>query len=354
MKKIASIITIIILLSFSIFTLTVYADTLDAINVSIDKDKIHPGESIILNVAFGEDLGAYTVEVEYDSDLVKFDSAEGGSSNDTGDKVIITFYDTEGGSSPRNNMHVTFTANTEGITTSNPTQFKVTMRGMTSPDTHTNYDDITQPYTKSFIVEPQYEDYNIALDYDGKILPEQEKEMTITITSAMGKNYEHTRINANVTGPTESVVKLLGIDDDSIEHDIIQSGWGSDEGDPVGGEEVEKILNVRGLFSKIGTYALTLSLVDRDNADQVIATETFPILVTETTTQTPDNNEPENSNKGETEKDDSTKGETDKNNSQDKEQPEKMPDTGNMIYVSTICSILALVSMYAILKKKYL
>lgn len=347
MKKIISTIMIIIIL-LSIFSLKVYADTLDSVDVSIDKDVIHPGESIILNVAFGQDLGAYTVEVEYDDSLVTFDSAEGGSSNDTGEKVIVTFYDTEGGTSPRNNMHITFKANTEGITASNPTQFKVTMSGMTSPDTHTSYDDITQPYTKSFIVEPKYEDYDIGLEYTGDILVQEEKDMQITITSAMGKNYEHTRLNASVTGPQDSIVKLLGIDEESVEHDIIQSGWGADEGDPIGGEDVEKVLDVRGIFSKIGNYSITLDLVDRDESDEVIATGTFQVAVTDKTQVPDDEDEEENDT-------DIKPSETDKSK-EEKEQtkePEKLPDTGNMIYATIIPEILVLAIVYVVLKKKH-
>lgn len=358
MKKIISSIIIILLLSMSILTIKSYADTLDNINITIDKQTVNPNDTVKVNVEFGENLGAYTVDIAYDNNLFEYVSAEGGTPNDNGTRVRVYFYDTEGGTNPRNNMNVIFKAKS-GITTSNPTNFSITAEGMANPDASASYDDITTPIVKNLVVEPVYIDYNMALNYTGDVIVNEAKDMELTISSSMGKNYEHTRIVANATTPSGATVNLFATDSQNLEHDIIQNGWGSADGDPIGGVNVSKKLSIRGVFNMVGDYTITLSLIDRDNSDSVIASKQFDIVVKEKTIETPpentDTNKPEETNTDVT-KPEPEKTEIKKENevkvAQNKKNPRDLPKTGSTIYIVILGIISVLAGVYFILRNK--
>lgn len=335
MKKILSVTIIFLILFVSIFSMKIYAASLDAIDVTTNRQIVHPGETVTLNVAFGTDLGSYTIDVAYDNNLLEYVSNEGGTANDTGTKVRVAFYDQTGGSAPRSQMSITFKAKTD-ITTSNPTDLSVTAEGLANPDASVQYDDITIPIVKNIVVEPAYVDYDIALKYTGDVIENEEKNMKLVVSSSMGKNYEHTRILAEVTGPTDGTAKLVATDSQNLEHDIVQSGWGDASGDAIGGKDVVKELDVRGLFNKAGKYAITLKLIDRDNSDAEIARKTVEVTVKEKTANIPSNEE-ETTNIVKTE---------------EAEKPETLPKTGNMIYFAMIPTVILLVVAYAVLRKK--
>ena len=353
MKKLISTITIYLLLSMSIFSIKIYADTLDSINIATDKQTIHPNETVKLDINFGQDLGSYTFDVAYDNNLLEYVSAEGGTANDNGTRIRVYFFDQTGGSSPRNNMSVTFKAKA-GITTSNPTDLSITAEGLANPDASVTYDDITTPIIKNIVVEPVYTNYDIALNYTGDVKKDEQKDMKITISSAMGKNYEHTRIIANATTPSGGTVNLFATDSQGLEHDIIQNGWGDADGDPIGGVDVKKELNVRSIFSSIGNYSITLSLIDRDNSDAVIASKSFAIAVTEKTI-TP--TEPENTEQVKPEEkpennEEVINNEQTSNQTKNNKEPNKLPKTGNTIYVAILSIVSILIVAYICLRKR--
>ena len=367
MKKIISIIAIFTVLLMSIFSIKIYADTLDSIDVTTDKQTVHPNETVKVNINFGQDLGAYTVDVAYDNNLLEYVSAEGGTSNDNGTRVRVYFFDDTGGSAPRNSMSVTFRAKT-GIITSNPTDLSITAEGLANPDASVSYDDITTPITKNIVVEPVYTDYDIALNYTGEVIKNEQKDMKIIISSAMGKNYAHTRILAKATTPLGGTVNLLATDEQLLEHDIIQNGWGDADGDPIGGVDVKKELDVRGVFSEAGEYSITLSLIDRDNSDAEIASETFKITVLEQTTtptnpdnteqvqpeETPGNNE-EEINKEQANEEQVNKEENEILNKitvENNNEPNKLPKTGNTIYVVVLSTLSVLILAYIYVRKR--
>ena len=151
MKKIISLFIMITLLSVLIFTGNTYAAALDTIDVQTSKTTVRPGEEVKVTIGFGQPLGAYTFDVSYDNNIFDYVSAEGGTDNNTGDKVKVTFYDTTGGTNPRNDMSVTFRAKAD-ITTSNPTEFLVTGEGLANPDASVQFDDITKPIVKNVTV----------------------------------------------------------------------------------------------------------------------------------------------------------------------------------------------------------
>lgn len=337
MKKIVNVIAIFLVLFLLAFTVNIYAASLDNLDVKTDKETVHPGETVTLNVAFGRDMGAYTVNVDYDENLLEYVSSQGGTANNTGSKVILTYYYNAGAdSSPRNSASVTFKAK-EGIITTNPTDLSITLTGLGDPDANP-IDDITVPIVKNLIVEPVYVDYDIALNYTGEIIPNEEKDMEIVISSSMGKAYEKTRIIAEVTTPTNESIKLLATDSQSLEHDIIQSGWGSADGDAIGGKDVVKKIAARGIFTGYGDYSITLKLINREDSDAVIVAKTFQIAVKEKTAEVvPPAEEPvppvaENKPQQGT--------------------PSTLPKTGNTIYLSILPIVAILIVAYVALRKK--
>ena len=334
MKKTIHIIAVLVAIFMVFFSAGVYAAALDTIHITTTKTTVNPKENVTVNVDFGKDLGAYTVDVAYDNNLFEYVSSEGGTASDNGTRVRVTFYDTTGGTNPRNNMSVTFKA--KEVLTSNPTDLSVTAEGLANPDASVTYDDITIPIVKSVVVEPKYVDYNIKLNYSGDIVKNVQKDMKLVVSSTMGKNYEHTRIVAEATTPANATVKLLATDSANLEHDIIESGWGDADGESIGGKDVVKELAVRGIFSDSGKYKITFKLINRDDSDAVIASKTVDITVKSSETA----QNPSNENKPNEEiKNEETK-------------PSKMPQTGNTVYVYFIPAIMILIATFIILKKK--
>lgn len=337
MKKIVNIIAIFLVLFLLTFTINIYAATLDNLDITTNKTTVHPGETVTLNISFGREMGSYDVNVDYDDNLLQYVSVDGGTANNTGSKVLVSyFYNAAQDPAPRTSMSITFKAK-EAIITTNPTDLSITLTGLGTPDA-TSIDDITVPIVKNLIVEPVYVDYDIALNYTGEIIPKEEKNMEIVISSSMGKSYEHTRIIAEATTPNGESVKLLATDSQNLEHDIIQSGWGTADGDAIGGKDVVKKLQARGVFSGYGDYSITLKLIDRENSDAVIARKTFTIAVKEKPAEvvppaeeqvppTTENNKPT-------------------------QTPSTLPKTGNTIYLSILPIVAILIVTYVLLRKK--
>ena len=339
MKKIISIFVIIAILSVLIFMPnSSYAAALDTISVDTSKTTVRPAEEVAVTINFGQALGAYTFDISYDNNIFDYVSVDGGTANDTTDKIRVTFYDTTGGTNPRNNMSVVFKAKAD-ITTSNPTEFLVTGEGLANPDASVQFDDISTPIVKNVTVEPQYIDYTINLEHEGEIVKEQEKAMTLSYSSPMGRYYEHARLIAESTSPAGATIQLLANDQANLEHDIIQSGWGDAQGTKIGGKDVSQVLQTKAIFSQAGDYTITLKLIDRDNSDSVIAEKTFNYSVLETATppeQQPES--PETPEEVEEVKPD--------------QMPKKLPNTGANLYVPIIIVLALLIAGYAYYNKK--
>ena len=153
MKKFVSIITFLVIAFVSVFLINVYAASLTGIDITTTKTIVKPGENVTVDIEFGEELGAYTFVVAYDTNAFEYVSAEGGTVNNTGSRVIVTFYDTTGGTNPRSNMSVTFKA--KNVTTSTSANFSITASGLSNPDASVTYDDITSAIVKTVSVQPQ-------------------------------------------------------------------------------------------------------------------------------------------------------------------------------------------------------
>ena len=213
------------------------------------------------------------------------------------------------------------------------------------------------PIVKNIVVEPIYQDYDIELTYTGDVIENVEKEMTLRISSALGKNYEHARIIAEATTPSGGQVTLKGTDEQQLEHDIIQSGWGDASGYEIGGQNVEKVLSLRGLFTKAGAYTIKIILIDRDSSDAEIVSKTFSI--TALAEQTGGNDNTNNGNTaGEITGNTTEEGnlpmeeENTVQNEQAENLPQTLPKTGRNIFIPIVVVIIAATSIIAVMKRK--
>lgn len=349
MKKIIYSIIIFTTMIISLLTIKVKAASLDAINIETNKSIVNPGEEVTLTIEFGKSLGAYTFDIAYDNNLLEFVSASDGTPNDMSTKVRIVYYDSTGGTNTKDSLTVVFKAK-EGITTSNPTDLSITAEGLANGDASEQYDDIDVPITKNITVEPDYKDYELNLQYDGEIVKNQEKEITITTSSEMGKYYDHARLIAEVTTQTGGTVTLIGIDEQQLEHDLIQSGWGDPSGYKIGGK-VEQVLKFTGLFTEAGDYQITLKLIDRDSSDTSIVEKTFDIKVVEESTVEDENNNTNTGNNTENTTDNIT------NSTEEQEKieelPKELPKTGiNYTGIVIALIVLAILIYFTKYRKK--
>lgn len=349
MKKIIYSIIIFTTMIISLLTIKVKAASLDAINIETNKSIVNPGEEVTLTIEFGKSLGAYTFDIAYDNNLLEFVSASDGTPNDMSTKVRIVYYDSSGGSNTKDSLTIVFKAK-EGITTSNPTDLSITAEGLANGDASEQYDDIDVPITKNITVEPDYKDYELNLQYDGEIVKNQEKEVTITTSSEMGKYYDHARLIAEVTTQTGGTVTLIGIDEQQLEHDLIQSGWGDPSGYKIGGK-VNQVLKFTGLFTEAGDYQITLKLIDRDSSDASIVEKTFDIKVVEESTVEDENDNTNTGNNTENTTDNTT------NNTEEQEKaeelPKELPKTGiNYTGIFIALIVLAILIYFTKYRKK--
>ena len=362
MKKILSIITIFAIL-LCVFKLNVYAVSvpLNNINVNLSADKIAPGETVKINIDFGTELGAYTFDVAYDKNIFEYVSSEGGTANDNGTRIRVTYYDNTGGSNPRRSMSVTFKAKSDLVTT-NPTDFSVTAEGLANSDASQSYDDITTPIKKNITVEPKYVDYSIKLNYTGTVIENEEKSMELLTESSLAKNYDNVKMNVEITKkPSNSAtVKLLATERTRQEIDLIKDGWGEPDGYQLGGKDVKQILDIRGLFNEKGSYTIKVSLLDKDKSNAEIASESFNITVEERQTDDKDerqdnNNQEENGGTiGNTNNENTNKpnNENTSNIENNEELPENLPKTGITKYAYIITVIAILGSGYLALQNR--
>lgn len=358
MKKIVSLI-LMSLLIFCALQINVNAASipLNSVTVDVTKEKILPGENVTVNINFGTELGAYTFDVAYDNNIFEYVSSEGGTENDNGTRVRVTYYDSAGGTNPRSNMSVTFKAK-ENITSTNPTDFSITAEGLANSDASQEYDDITTPIKKNVTVEPNYVDYTIDFNYSGKIIFGEEKAMELVTKSSMGRNYDHIKMKVEVTKkPSDNAtVRLLAIEKTRNQVDLVQEGWGEPDGYKLGGKDAEQVLEVQALFSEVGEYGIKISLLDKDSSDAVIVEKDFIFNVVENSVNNENNgntNETvpgENETTGETE---NTENATNTENVENiEEMPENLPKTGMTKYIYIITAVAILGAAYFTIKSE--
>lgn len=346
MKKTIIKFLLIIFLFLIVFSNSSYAVEL-TINAEVSKTLIRPGEEVTVNIAFGEKLGAYTFNIAYDNAIFEYVSATGGTATDTSDEVVVLYYDTTGGTNPKENMSVKFKAKSN-ITTVNPTDFMITAEGLANSDASVVYDDISIPIKKEITVEPEYKDYVLKLEYPEKIIAGQNTDMKISYSSSMGKYYENARLIATAEVPQGATVKLIGADANKKSYDIIKDGWGDAEGYKIGGKDIVQVLNVEGIFDKPGDYKITLKLIDKKDNDKLVAEKSFDIKVQESNLQNSlntNNNTNTNTNIA-NQTLGSVAGTSSVNNTSNTNLPTQLPKTGINFYVVSVIIIIALLGFY--------
>lgn len=351
MKKTVSLI-LIVLVFFCMFQINVNAASipLNSVTVDVTKEKIEPGENVTVNINFGTELGAYTFDVAYDNNIFEYVSSEGGTENDNGTRVRVTYYDSAGGTNPRSSMSVTFKAK-DSITSTNPTDFSVTAEGLANNDASQEYDDITSPIKKSVTVEPNYVDYTIEFNYSGKIIFGKEKAMELITKSSMGKNYEHVKMQVEVTKkPSDNAsVQLLATEKTRNQVDLVKDGWGEPDGYKLGGKNVEQVLEVQALFSEVGEYGIKISLLDKDASNAVIEEKEFTFNVKENAVNDENNGNENNGDNNETVTD---KNEVIGETENIEEMPENLPKTGMTKYIYIITFVAILGATYFTIKNE--
>lgn len=350
MKKILYSLLIISILFFTILMGKTYAVALDNVDISVDKTIVEPEAEVTLKITFGKQLGAYTFDIAYDNNLLEYVRTDGGSANDNGTKVRVVYYDSTGGTNPKESMTITFKAK-KGITTSNPTDLSVTAEGLSNADASESYDDISIALVKNIVVEPKYEDYKFELNYTGNPITNEEKEMKLSLISNMGRYYDKARIIAEVKTNNGGNVKILGTSTDGVEHDLINSGWGDPNGYKIGGK-VNQELNLRGLFDKVGEYTVTFKLIDRSNSDKVITEKDFKFTVEEkkqdsnnngqnsNNTVTPGGGNNTSSNNQNVTNPNNTVNQNQNQNTNTEKLPSNLPKTGKNLYIPILVILI--------------
>lgn len=154
MKKRAILFFCLIAFLFSLTGINTYAASLTNFDVSTNKTTIKPGDEITVKVNFGTKLGSYTLDFAYDNTIFDYVSTTGGEANDTKSKVRVAYYDSTGGSNPKESMSITFKAKST-IDTTKTAKISITAEGLANSDASEQYDDITQAIEKTITIEPE-------------------------------------------------------------------------------------------------------------------------------------------------------------------------------------------------------
>ena len=352
MRKILIFVTVLFL-AIAIMQTTIYAASipLNSITVNISKDKIEPGEEVKVDINFGTELGAYTFDIAYDNSIFEYVKSEGGTENDNGTRVRVTYYDSTGGTNPRTNMYVVFKAK-EDITSTNPTNFSITAEGLANSDASQEYDDITQAIEKQLTVEPNYKQYNIDLEYTEKLIKDKDIDLKLVTKSSMGKNYDNLMTKAEIISkPQNANIKLTAMEDNSNEINMIETGYGSTKGFSLGGKNAHHEINMKANFDTTGEYKIKFSILDKDSSNAVVVEKVFTLNVIEENTNVSDTeNNADNEDNSENNNPNNSNDNQNSNINNEEELPKELPKTGMTQYVYIIAIISLLLSGYIVNK----
>lgn len=117
------------------------------------------------------------------------------------------------------------------------------------------------------------------MSYTGDLVKEQEKAMDMVLVGdGTSSGYSKVRIKIEVAGP--STPKLLASDGGN-EVDLVTTGYFGDAAGFAVPATVRNVTPIRATFDKEGEYKITLSLIDKDNADAVLTTKEIVMTVAE-------------------------------------------------------------------------
>lgn len=116
------------------------------------------------------------------------------------------------------------------------------------------------------------------ISYEGDVKVNTEKNATIILAGDNTPVHTNVRVKVDIEGP--ATPKILATDSNGTELDIAQLGyWGPDAGFAIGGTFSNET-PIRATFTKEGTYTITLTLQDVQNANDILSQRIFTIQVT--------------------------------------------------------------------------
>lgn len=347
-------ISILILLFLSV-QIKCFGESLENLKINIDKSVVHPSEEVTLKIDFGRLLSEFEINIAYDKNLFGYYSANKDINlYDNGDVVTLS-YPTMSTKDAISEIEVTFKAK-EHVTTTNPTDLKVTIQNMKDSLKDELIENPLLPIEKELVVEPIYKDYQFFLEHDDTLSKNKDINMKLILKSEMGQIYQNTKIHAIIISESESEVQITATDLLGKKYNILEDGWGGENGESIGGLNVSKELNLNTLFSDSGNYKITFELRDINNSGFVIASKTFNLKVDDEIKKQNNISKLENvisENKT------ATSGEPIKieenkvtNTNEVVYKPTTLPKAGSTIYFLILPSIGILILIYCIFKKK--
>jgi len=82
MGKICKTVLFFIILSLLIVPITVYGETyedLDSLDITLSKEVVHPDTEVTVNINFGQLLGSYDINIDFDDALFDYVGASKGA-----------------------------------------------------------------------------------------------------------------------------------------------------------------------------------------------------------------------------------------------------------------------------------
>lgn len=347
-------ISIFILLFLSI-QINCFGESLENLKVDIDKSVVHPKEEVTLKIDFGKTLSEFEINIAYDKNLFTYYSANKDINlYDNGD-IATLIYPTISTKEPVSEIEVTFKAK-ENIQTTNSTDLKVTLQNMKDSLNSESIENPLLPIEKELVVEPVYKDYQFLLEHDETLTANKDINMKLILKSEMGQIYQNVKIYGKVISEKETEVKMTATDLLGKKYNILEEGWGGENGESIGGLNVAKELNLNTIFSDTGNYKITFELRDLNNSEFVIASKTFNLIVNDENKNQNNISKIENAileNKIATSSE-GIKIEENKVNGTNEivYKPTTLPKAGSTIYFLILPSIGILILIYCIFKKK--
>lgn len=120
--------------------------------------------------------------------------------------------------------------------------------------------------------------YSVNLIYNSIVAGTATEAEAQLISHNSDENYDHVRVNFDVQGP--ATPEIIAYEDNGTPINVLDYGyWGPAEGFPIYmGEYVNKT-RIVATFPVPGTYTVKMDLVDMDDSQAVIASETYKINV---------------------------------------------------------------------------
>jgi len=115
------------------------------------------------------------------------------------------------------------------------------------------------------------------VSYTGEVNVNEEKNATIILAGENTPVHSNVRVKVDIQGPAKP--KLLATDSLGNELDIAELGyWGPDAGFTIGGTFSNET-PLKATFTEAGTYIITLSLLDVQNGNDILAQKAVTIEV---------------------------------------------------------------------------